>query len=38
MNREDDGLNAARGILYGIILSIPIWAVIALALGYFITR
>lgn len=28
LNRQDDGLGAARGLFWGSILSLPIWAVI----------
>jgi hypothetical protein len=28
LNRQDDGLGAARGLFWGILLSVPIWAVI----------
>jgi len=28
LNRQDDGLDAARGLFWGILLSLPIWAVI----------
>ena len=25
LNKQDDGLNAARGLFWGILLSLPIW-------------
>jgi hypothetical protein len=28
LNRQDDGLGAFRGLFWGILLSLPIWAVI----------
>ena len=28
LNRQDDGLGAARGLFWGILLAVPIWAVI----------
>lgn len=28
LNRQDDGLGAARGLFWGLVLSLPIWAVI----------
>lgn len=31
---RDDGLNAARGIVYGLILSVPLWVAIYLAVRW----
>jgi len=28
LNRQDDGLGAARGLFWGTIISVPIWALI----------
>lgn len=28
LNRQDDGLGPARGLFWGILLSVPIWALI----------
>jgi len=28
LNRQDDGLGAARGLFWGILLSVHMWAVI----------
>lgn len=36
LNKKDDGLNAARGLFSGMLLSIPCWVVIYYVYDYLI--
>lgn len=36
MKENDDGLNAARGVIYALVLSIPFWAGVATAIYYLV--
>ena len=37
MKEHDDGLNAARGIVYALVMCLPVWAAIFTAI-YFLLR
>jgi hypothetical protein len=35
---DDSGIRAIRGIVFGVLLSLPLWALIAVIVGWAVTR